>query len=112
MYEGQRDTLYNQQFNMEQTRFTVESIQDTVQTVQALKGASKQMKTAMKTNKELDLNFIDRLQDDLADMAVSHHADRLLSLLVVLLHVQHVSACHTTTYTTAYTVHGSALTRP
>eukprot|EP00877_Chromochloris_zofingiensis_P004114 jgi/Chrzof1/13703/Cz08g08220.t1 len=69
MYEGQRDTLYNQQFNMEQTRFTVESIQDTVQTVQALKGASKQMKTAMKTNKELDLNFIDRLQDDLADMA-------------------------------------------
>lgn len=34
MYEGQRETLYNQQFNMEQTRFTVESIQDTVQTVQ------------------------------------------------------------------------------
>lgn len=27
MYESQRDTLYNQQFNMEQTRFTVESIQ-------------------------------------------------------------------------------------
>jgi len=34
MYEQQRETLYNQQFNMEQTRFTVESIQDTVQTVQ------------------------------------------------------------------------------
>lgn len=34
MFEGQRETLYNQQFNMEQTRFTVESIQDTVQTVQ------------------------------------------------------------------------------
>jgi hypothetical protein len=27
MYETQRETLYNQQFNMEQTRFTVESIQ-------------------------------------------------------------------------------------
>jgi hypothetical protein len=27
MYENQRETLYNQQFNMEQTRFTVESIQ-------------------------------------------------------------------------------------
>jgi len=34
MFEQQRDTLYNQQFNMEQTRFTVESIQDTVSTVQ------------------------------------------------------------------------------
>lgn len=27
MYETQRETLYNQQFNMEQTRFTVESVQ-------------------------------------------------------------------------------------
>lgn len=70
MFEGQRETLYNQQFNMEQTRFTVESIQDTVQTVQALKGAAKQMRGAMKANKELDLNFIDKLQDELADMAV------------------------------------------
>jgi hypothetical protein len=62
MYEGQRETLYNQQFNMEQTRFTVESIQDTVQTVQALKAANVQMKGAMKANKELDLSFIDNLQ--------------------------------------------------
>lgn len=37
-------------------------LQDTVQTVQALKAASSQMKTAMKSNKELDLNFIDNLQ--------------------------------------------------
>eukprot|EP00775_Hariotina_reticulata_P007837 gene7837-8034_t len=69
MYEQQRETLYNQQFNMEQTRFTVESIQDTVQTVQALKAASSQMKGAMKANKELDLNFIDNLQEELADMS-------------------------------------------
>ncbi|KAF6255216.1 charged multivesicular body protein 5 [Scenedesmus sp. NREL 46B-D3] len=69
MYENQRGTLYNQQFNMEQTRFTVESIQDTVQTVQALKAANVQMKGAMKKNKELDLSFIDNLQDELADMA-------------------------------------------
>lgn len=62
MYEQQRETLYNQQYNMEQTRFTVESIQDTVQTVQALKAANSQMKGAMKANKELDLNFIDNLQ--------------------------------------------------
>lgn len=37
-------------------------MQDTVQTVQALKGASSQMRVAMKQNKELDLNFIDNLQ--------------------------------------------------
>jgi len=29
-----------------------------------------QMRGAMKSNKELDLNFIDKLQDELADMAV------------------------------------------
>jgi hypothetical protein len=29
------------------------------------------MKSTMKANKELDLNFIDSLQDELADMAVS-----------------------------------------
>eukprot|EP00882_Tetradesmus_deserticola_P001825 GHRQ01001958.1.p1 GENE.GHRQ01001958.1~~GHRQ01001958.1.p1 ORF type:complete len:222 (+),score=100.50 GHRQ01001958.1:359-1024(+) len=69
MYENQRGTLYNQQFNMEATRFTVESIQDTVQTVQALKAANVQMKGALKANKELDLSFIDNLQDELADMA-------------------------------------------
>jgi charged multivesicular body protein 5 len=69
MFEGQRETLYNQQFNMEQTRFAVESVQDTVQTVQALKGAAKEMRGAMKANKELDLAFIDKLQDELADMA-------------------------------------------
>ena len=70
MYEQQRETLMNQQINMEGTRFTVESIQDTVQTVQALQAANKQMKSTMKTNKELDLSFIDKLQEDLADMAV------------------------------------------
>jgi hypothetical protein len=70
MYEQQRDTLLNQQMNMESTKFTVESIQDTVQTVQALKAASTQMKGAMKGNKELNLSFIDNLQEELADMAV------------------------------------------
>lgn len=69
MYESQRDTLYQQQYNMEQTRFSVESVKDTVTTVQALTHASKEMRTMMKQNKELDLNFIDKLQDDLADMS-------------------------------------------
>lgn len=69
MYEGQRETLYNQQMNMEQTRFAVESIQDTVQTVQALKGAAQEMKTTMKINKELNLSFMENLRDELEDMA-------------------------------------------
>ncbi|KAJ9523220.1 hypothetical protein QJQ45_024006 [Haematococcus lacustris] len=68
LYEGQRDQLYQQQFNMEQTRFTVDSIKDTITTVQALSIANKEMKSTMKKNKELDLNYIDKLQDDMFDM--------------------------------------------
>lgn len=40
LYESQRDQLYNQQFNVEQTAFVMENVQDSVQTVQALKAAS------------------------------------------------------------------------
>lgn len=69
MYEAQMGTLMQQQLNVEQTRFTVESMQGTVSTVQAMKAASKEMKAAIKTTKELDLNYIDKLNDELADMA-------------------------------------------
>lgn len=41
LYESQRDQLYNQQFNVEQTAFVMENVQDSVQTVQALKAASE-----------------------------------------------------------------------
>eukprot|EP00798_Chlamydomonas_sp_ICE-L_P022799 gene22799-29968_t len=61
MYEGQRDQMYNQQFNMDQTKFTVDSIKDTVSTVQAMSAANKEMKTVMKKNKELDINYIDKI---------------------------------------------------
>ena len=36
LYEGQRDQLYNQQFNVEQTSFMMENVQDSVQTVQVM----------------------------------------------------------------------------
>lgn len=68
LYESQREQLYQQQFNMEQTRFTVDSVKDTVQSVQALKAASKEMKTAFKKNKELDIDYIEKMQDDMMDM--------------------------------------------
>lgn len=70
MYEGQRDTLYAQQFNVEQARFAVESIQDTAQTVQALKGGVAAGRQALGAQKgQLDLGAIDRLQDEMADLA-------------------------------------------
>jgi hypothetical protein len=70
LYESQREQLYQQQFNMEQTRFTVDSVKDTVQSVQALKAAGAEMKTAFKKNKELDIGYIEKLQDDMMDMMV------------------------------------------
>ena len=69
LYEGQRDQLYNQQFNLEQTTFVMESAKDTVNTVQALKATSKDMRQAFKS-KELDISSIEKLQDELADFAV------------------------------------------
>lgn len=69
LYEGQRDQLYSQQFNLEQTTFVMESAKDTVNTVQALKATSKDMKQAFKS-KELDISSIEKLQDELADFAV------------------------------------------
>ena len=48
MLEAQRDQLYNQQFNMEQTSFALESVKDSVATVQAMKVAGAELKTAMK----------------------------------------------------------------
>lgn len=70
MYEGQRDTLCAQQLNVEQARFAVESIQDTAQTVQALKGGVAAGRQALGAQKgQLDLGAIDRLQDEMADLA-------------------------------------------
>ena len=68
LFESQRDTLYQQQYNIEQTRFTVDSVQTTVSTVQALSAASKQMTKDMKKNKELNIDYIDKMQDDMFDV--------------------------------------------
>lgn len=71
MLESQRDQLYNQQFNMEQTSFALESVKDSVATVQAMKAAGTELKRAMK-DKNLDLGAIEDLQDDMADLMDSH----------------------------------------
>ncbi|KAK1431394.1 hypothetical protein QVD17_07852 [Tagetes erecta] len=65
MYEGQRDMLYNQTFNLDQVAFASEGIKDAQQTMSALKSANKELKGMMKTVK---IQEIDNLQDDMIDL--------------------------------------------
>ncbi|KAL9235878.1 hypothetical protein vseg_010610 [Gypsophila vaccaria] len=76
MYEGQRDMLYNQTFNLDQVSFAAEGIKDAQQTMSALKAANKDLKGMMKTVK---LQEIDNLQDDMMDlMDMSHEIQETL----------------------------------
>ncbi|XP_057789250.1 vacuolar protein sorting-associated protein 60.1-like isoform X1 [Salvia miltiorrhiza] len=65
MYEGQRDMLYNQTFNLDQVSFAAEGIKDAQQTMSALKSANKDLKGMMKTVK---IDDIDSLQDEMMDL--------------------------------------------
>ncbi|GAB2293442.1 hypothetical protein Dimus_027641 [Dionaea muscipula] len=65
MYEGQRDMLYNQTFNLDQVAFAAEGIKDAQQTMSALKAANQDLKGMMKTVKIQD---IDNLQDEMMDL--------------------------------------------
>ncbi|PIA54350.1 hypothetical protein AQUCO_00900705v1 [Aquilegia coerulea] len=56
MYEGQRDMLYNQTFNLDQVAFAAEGIKDAQQTMTALKSANKELKGMMKTVKIQDID--------------------------------------------------------
>ncbi len=70
MLETQRDQLYNQQMNMEQTSFAVQNMQDNITQVRAMKAANKDLKGAFKS-KELNIDNIEKMNDDMADMMVS-----------------------------------------
>ncbi|XP_042485745.1 vacuolar protein sorting-associated protein 60.2-like [Macadamia integrifolia] len=65
MYEGQRDMLYNQTFNLDQVAFASEGLKDAQQTMTALKSANKELKGMMKTVKIQD---IDNMQDEMMDL--------------------------------------------
>ncbi|GMP92982.1 hypothetical protein CsSME_00042997 [Camellia sinensis var. sinensis] len=52
-YEGQRDMLYNQTFNLDQVEFASEGIKDAKQTMSALKSANKKLKKMTKTLNEI-----------------------------------------------------------
>lgn len=65
MYEGQRDMLYNQTFNLDQVSFAAEGIKDAQQTVAAMKSANKELKGSLKTMKIED---IDNMQDEMMNL--------------------------------------------
>ena len=65
MYEGQRDKMASTQFNMEQVKFAQDSMVDTVATVSAMKDANVALK---KQFKSIDVNQVEDLQDDMADL--------------------------------------------
>ncbi|URE10580.1 Charged multivesicular body protein [Musa troglodytarum] len=58
MYEGQRDMMYNQTFNLDQVAFATEGLKDAQQTMSALKSANKELKGMMKT---VNISDIDSL---------------------------------------------------
>lgn len=65
MFEGQRDQIYSQTFNLEQVSFATEGIKDAQQTMSAMKAANKELKGTMKT---LKINDIDKMQDEMMDL--------------------------------------------
>lgn len=64
-YEAQADNLRQQSFNMEQVNYSTQMLKDTKTTVNAMKMGVKEMK---KEFKHINIDHIEDLQDDLADM--------------------------------------------
>merc|ERR1711971_1453303 len=64
-YEAQSENMRNQAFNMEQTNYATQSLKDTKTTVNAMKMGVKEMK---KEFKNINIDQIEDLQDDLGDM--------------------------------------------
>ncbi|XP_046737903.1 charged multivesicular body protein 5 [Diprion similis] len=65
MYESQVDNLRQQAFNMEQANYATQTLKDTQSTVVAMKQGVKQMQ---KEFKNINIDDIEDMQDDLADM--------------------------------------------
>ncbi|VUZ49297.1 unnamed protein product [Hymenolepis diminuta] len=63
--EQQRDMLYNQSFNMSQAAFAIQNVKDAQTTVKAMKAGVKEFK---KETKNMRLDDIEDIQDDLMDM--------------------------------------------
>lgn len=66
MYEQQRDQIAGQQFNIDQTSFSLESAKASITTVAAMKAANKDLKQTLR--KDLDINDVDELADEMAEL--------------------------------------------
>ena len=66
MYENQRDATMGQQFNIDQTNFSLESARASITTVAAMKAANAELKQTIR--KDLDIDDIDGLADDMAEL--------------------------------------------
>lgn len=64
-YEHQRENLMQQSFNLDQTNFATQMLIETKGTVDAMRAGVKQMKQEYKN---INVNEIEDLQDDLTDM--------------------------------------------
>ncbi|KAK4152307.1 Snf7 family [Chaetomidium leptoderma] len=64
-YEAQRDQLQSQVWNMEQAQTMQDNLKNTMVTVDALKSTNKALR---KEYGKVDLDKIERLQDDMADL--------------------------------------------
>lgn len=64
-YETQVEGLRNQSFNMEQANYATQTLKDTKSTISAMRDGVTQMK---KEFKKVNLEEIEDLQDDMADM--------------------------------------------
>jgi len=65
LYEGQKDQLMQQSFNMEQTTFVTENLKNTMLTVEVMQQTNKDMK---KQFKKIDLNKLEKVRDEMEDL--------------------------------------------
>ena len=65
MYESQRDQLQQQSWNMEQAGMMQDNLKNVMTTVDAMKTTTKELK---KQYGKVDLDKIERLQDEMADL--------------------------------------------
>lgn len=65
MYEGQKDQLMQQSWNMEQAGMMQDNLKNTMATVDAMKTTQKELK---KQYGKVDIDKIERMQDEMADL--------------------------------------------
>ena len=65
MYEGQRDQLQSQSWNMEQAGMMQDNLKNTMTTVDAMKTTTKELK---KQYGKINIDKIEKVQDEMADL--------------------------------------------